>query len=74
METLMGKNILIVGATGGIGAAVTRIDGPLKVTGGAKSASDMTVTNPAYAYFHTSAIAWEPSSILTRVTPAYCPA
>lgn len=42
---------------GGIGAAVTRIDGPLKVTGGAKYASDMTVTNPAYAYFHTSAIA-----------------
>ena len=42
---------------GGIGAAVTRIDGPLKVTGGAKYASDMVVTNPAYAYFHTSAVA-----------------
>ena len=42
---------------GGIGAAVKRIDGPLKVTGGAKYASDMPVNNPAYAYFHTSAIA-----------------
>ncbi len=42
---------------GGIGAAVRRIDGPLKVTGGARYASDMGVTNPAYAYFHTSAIA-----------------
>ena len=44
-------------AKGGIGAAVHRIDGPLKVTGGARYASDMAVTNPAYAYFHTSAIA-----------------
>jgi xanthine dehydrogenase YagR molybdenum-binding subunit len=42
---------------GGIGAAVRRVDGPLKVTGGARYASDMGVTSPAYAYFHTSAIA-----------------
>ena len=42
---------------GGIGAAVRRIDGPLKVTGAARYASDMGVANPAYAYFHTSAIA-----------------
>ncbi len=42
---------------GGIGAAVSRIDGPLKVTGAARYASDMGVTNPVFAYFHTSAIA-----------------
>lgn len=42
---------------GGVGAAVPRVDGPLKVTGGARYASDMGVTNPVYAYFHTSAIA-----------------
>lgn len=43
--------------TGGIGAAVHRIDGPLKVTGGARYASDMPVAGAAYAYLHTSAIA-----------------
>ena len=42
---------------GGVGAAVKRIDGPLKVTGEARYASDMPVPQPAYAYFHTSAIA-----------------
>ncbi|CAA9362538.1 MAG: hypothetical protein AVDCRST_MAG90-3117, partial [uncultured Microvirga sp.] len=42
---------------GGIGASIRRIDGPLKVTGGARYASDMAVSHPAYAYFHTSAIA-----------------
>ncbi len=42
---------------GGIGAATPRIDGPLKVTGMARYASDMAVANAAYAYFHTSAIA-----------------
>ena len=42
---------------GGIGAALRRVDGPLKVTGGARYASDMPVGNPAFAYFHTSAIA-----------------
>lgn len=42
---------------GGIGAAVRRVDGPLKVTGGARYASDVGVTNPAYAYLHTSAVA-----------------
>lgn len=41
---------------GGIGAALRRIDGPLKVTGGARYASDMSVNKPVYAYFHTSAI------------------
>lgn len=43
--------------SGGIGAAVRRIDGPLKVTGAARYASDMAVANPAYAYLHTSAVA-----------------
>ena len=42
---------------GGIGAPVRRVDGPLKVTGAARYASDVAVANPAYAYFHTSAIA-----------------
>ena len=42
---------------GGIGAALRRSDGPLKVTGGARYASDMGVANPCYAYFHTSAVA-----------------
>ncbi len=42
---------------GGIGAAIRRKDGPLKVTGGARYASDMAVANPAYAYFHTSPVA-----------------
>jgi CO/xanthine dehydrogenase Mo-binding subunit len=42
---------------GGIGASITRVDGPLKVTGAARYASDMDVPNPAYAYLHTSAIA-----------------
>ena len=42
---------------GGIGASVRRTDGPLKVTGGARYASDMPVANPSYAYFHTSRIA-----------------
>ncbi len=41
----------------GIGAPVRRVDGPPKVTGSARYASDMGVSNPAYAYFHTSAIA-----------------
>lgn len=44
-------------AAGGIGARVKRVDGPLKVTGAARYASDMGVANPAYAYFHTSSIA-----------------
>ena len=42
---------------GGIGAAVRRIDGSAKVTGGARYASDMGVTEPAYAFFHTGSIA-----------------
>jgi xanthine dehydrogenase YagR molybdenum-binding subunit len=36
---------------------VQRKDGPLKVTGRALYASDVAAGNPAYAYFHTSAIA-----------------
>jgi xanthine dehydrogenase YagR molybdenum-binding subunit len=42
---------------GGIGDGVRRIDGPLKVTGAAQYPSDIPVAHPAYAYFHTSAIA-----------------
>ena len=42
---------------GGMGDNVLRVDGPLKVTGGARYPSDMAVAHPAYAYFHTSAIA-----------------
>lgn len=42
---------------GGIGAAVPRVDGPLKVTGGARYASDMGVSAPVHAFLHTSAIA-----------------
>jgi xanthine dehydrogenase YagR molybdenum-binding subunit len=41
----------------GIGDKVRRVDGPLKVTGAARYASDIAVAHPAYAYFHTSAIA-----------------
>jgi xanthine dehydrogenase YagR molybdenum-binding subunit len=40
-----------------IGATVPRIDGRLKVTGGAHYGSDMSVANPAYAFLVTSAIA-----------------
>jgi xanthine dehydrogenase YagR molybdenum-binding subunit len=40
-----------------IGASVPRIDGRLKVTGGAHFGSDMNVANPAYAFLATSAIA-----------------
>jgi xanthine dehydrogenase YagR molybdenum-binding subunit len=43
--------------TGGIGARVTRVDGPAKVTGTAEYPSDVTVKRPLYAYFHTSSIA-----------------
>jgi xanthine dehydrogenase YagR molybdenum-binding subunit len=42
---------------GGIGDKIRRIDGPLKVTGAAQYPSDMPLAHPAYAYFHTSAIA-----------------
>jgi xanthine dehydrogenase YagR molybdenum-binding subunit len=41
----------------GIGADVPRIDGRLKVTGGARYGSDMAVANPAYAVLVVSAIA-----------------
>jgi xanthine dehydrogenase YagR molybdenum-binding subunit len=44
-------------APNGIGARVTRVDGPAKVTGAAEYASDMVVRAPVFAYFHTSAIA-----------------
>jgi len=40
-----------------IGAAVTRIDGRLKVTGEARYASDTPLANPAYAFLAVSAIA-----------------
>jgi xanthine dehydrogenase YagR molybdenum-binding subunit len=40
-----------------IGANVARIDGRLKVTGAANYGADMTVSNPAYAFLVTSAIA-----------------
>ncbi len=42
---------------GGMGDKVLRIDGRQKVTGAAQYPSDMPVSHPAYAYFHTSAIA-----------------
>lgn len=41
----------------GIGAPVSRIDGPAKVTGAAVYPSDEAVQNPAYAFLVTSAIA-----------------
>jgi xanthine dehydrogenase YagR molybdenum-binding subunit len=44
-------------SNGIIGQPTLRIDGRLKVTGAAKYASDEAVTNPAYAYLVTSAIA-----------------
>ena len=43
--------------SGGIGASVRRVDGPAKVTGSARYASDIGVASPVHAYFHTSAIA-----------------
>jgi xanthine dehydrogenase YagR molybdenum-binding subunit len=42
---------------GSIGGDMPRIDGRLKVTGGARYASDMPVGNPAYAFLVTSPIA-----------------
>ncbi|MBV8849620.1 MAG: xanthine dehydrogenase family protein molybdopterin-binding subunit [Methylobacteriaceae bacterium] len=44
-------------ATGNMGEPHPRFDARLKVTGGARYASDMPVDNPAYAYLVTSAIA-----------------
>jgi xanthine dehydrogenase YagR molybdenum-binding subunit len=46
-----------VQSSSGIGADVARIDGTLKVTGGAHYASDMSVASPVYAVLVTSAIA-----------------
>jgi xanthine dehydrogenase YagR molybdenum-binding subunit len=43
--------------TAKIGTAAPRIDGRLKVTGEARYASDMLLTDPAYAFLATSAIA-----------------
>ena len=40
-----------------IGAAATRVDGRLKVTGEARYASDVPLANPVYAFLATSAIA-----------------
>jgi xanthine dehydrogenase YagR molybdenum-binding subunit len=40
-----------------IGKPATRIDGPAKVTGQARYASDEPVANPAYGYLVTSAVA-----------------
>jgi xanthine dehydrogenase YagR molybdenum-binding subunit len=40
-----------------IGSPATRIDGRLKVTGGARYASDAPLANPAFAFLATSAIA-----------------
>jgi len=40
-----------------IGAATTRVDGRLKVTGEARYASDTPLANPAYAFLAVSAIA-----------------
>jgi xanthine dehydrogenase YagR molybdenum-binding subunit len=40
-----------------IGSDVARVDGRLKVTGGAHYASDQAVQNPAYAYLAVSSIA-----------------
>jgi len=42
---------------GEIGKALDRVDGRLKVTGGAKYASELPITNPAYAVLVTSTIA-----------------
>lgn len=44
-------------AIGNMGEPHPRFDGRLKVTGGARYASDMPVENPAYAFLVTSAIA-----------------
>ena len=40
-----------------MGAPIPRYDGRAKVTGGARYASDVAVSNPAYAFFVTSAVA-----------------
>ena len=40
-----------------MGQPIPRVDARLKVTGGAKYASDVDVPNPAYAYLVTSAVA-----------------
>jgi xanthine dehydrogenase YagR molybdenum-binding subunit len=50
-------NSIFPSVAGGIGEAVRRVDGPMKVTGAARYASDMGVAHPAYAHFRTSDIA-----------------
>ena len=40
-----------------LGDPINRVDGRLKVTGGAKYAAELPITNPAYAVLVTSTIA-----------------